>query len=157
MVLLLALVVACTGSTPSDKSSSDSGGTATDSTPCADDTGLAPQPSHDYLSDYAPVVVKTVPQAGDQAVDPSLTEIRVTFSADMQDEAWSWVQDSADTYPQTTGDPYYEHSRTNVLPVQLEPDHTYVIWLNSANYQNFQDKNGNTAVPYQLAFHTAPE
>ncbi|UCD34005.1 MAG: hypothetical protein JSV38_01935 [Desulfobacterales bacterium] len=38
-----------------------------------------------------PVVIKTIPQAGDTSVDPSLKEIRVTFSKDMITEnMWSF-------------------------------------------------------------------
>ena len=47
-----------------------------------------------------PSVVKTVPRAGDTAVDPSLTEITVTFSKDMMTkEMWSWCSQSPDTFP----------------------------------------------------------
>ena len=35
------------------------------------------------IESMPPVVVKTFPQAGDTAVDPSIKEIRVTFSKDM--------------------------------------------------------------------------
>ena len=37
-----------------------------------------------------PVVVKTVPEAGTTDVDPGLGEIKVTFSKEMTDLAWSW-------------------------------------------------------------------
>ena len=47
----------------------------------ADDVSLASVP---------PVVVKTVPEAGADGVDPKLDEIKVTFSKDMQDGSWSW-------------------------------------------------------------------
>ena len=38
-----------------------------------------------------PVVVKTEPQAGDTKVDPSITEIKGTFSKKMMDKSWSWA------------------------------------------------------------------
>ena len=42
-------------------------------------------------SSMPPVVVKTSPQSGDTAVDPSLKEIHVTFSKDMMtNNMWSW-------------------------------------------------------------------
>ena len=102
-----------------------------------------------------PVVVKSVPQAGNMRVDPSLSEIRVTFSKDMADGSWSWSQISDETYPKTTGKPrYLDDRRTCVLPVELEPGKGYVISINSAKYGNFKDAKGRSAVPYPLAFAT---
>jgi hypothetical protein len=48
----------------------------------------------------SPSVVKTVPQSGDTAVDPSLNEIRAIFSKDMTDRNWSVCQISDETYPE---------------------------------------------------------
>jgi hypothetical protein len=42
------------------------------------------------LQSAPPVVVRTALVAGSTDVDPSLTEIRVTFSKPMQDGSWSW-------------------------------------------------------------------
>jgi len=103
-----------------------------------------------------PVVVKAVPQSGDVKVDPNVTEIRVTFSKRMQDGSWSWSTVSKDTNPETTGKPrYLADGKTCVLPVQLEPDHTYGFWLNSAKFGNFKDRQGRSAVPYLLVFKTS--
>jgi hypothetical protein len=124
---------------------------------CDTGQGLAPQPAEDFLAAYRPSVVRTVPQAGDQAVDPGLDEIRVTFSADMRDQAWSWVQISPATYPDSH-DVHYEDARTNVLSVTLEPEHTYALWLNyDPDYMSFMDTHGNAAVPYLLSFRTAAD
>lgn len=104
-----------------------------------------------------PVVVKTVPQSGDMEVDPSVCEIRVTFSKKMKDRSWSWSQMSDETFPAPTGEPprYEADGRTCVLPVKLEPGQTYVLWLNSAKFGNFKDAQGRSAVPYLLVFETA--
>src|SRR5690349_13647382 len=73
-----------------------------------------------------PVVIKTVPEAGADAVDPGLTEIRVTFSKKMHDDSWSWSTASQESFPETTGKPKYaEDERTCVLPVKLRPGKTY--------------------------------
>ncbi len=105
-----------------------------------------------------PVVVKTVPQSGTTNVDPSTTEIRVTFSKDMMDGSWSWSQISGETFPETTGKPHYlADKRTCVLPVKLQPGKTYVSWLNSEKFGNFKDTDGRSAVPYLLVFETAKE
>ena len=44
------------------------------------------------IKNTPPVVVKTIPVAGDMNVDPLITEIKVTFSKDMiTNQMWSWV------------------------------------------------------------------
>jgi RNA polymerase sigma-70 factor (ECF subfamily) len=102
-----------------------------------------------------PVVVKTVPQAGARTVDPATTEIRVTFSKEMQDGSWSWSTWGEENYPKTTSKPrYMDDKRTCVLPVQLKPGRSYAIWLNSQNFGNFKDSEGKSAVPYLLVFET---
>jgi RNA polymerase sigma-70 factor (ECF subfamily) len=108
------------------------------------------------VKNMPPAVVKTVPQAGDMAVDAQATkEIRVTFSKDMTDKSWSWSQISDATMPKITGDIRYDKDkRTCIAPVTLEPGQTYVLWLNSDNFHNFKDADGMPAVPYLLVFET---
>jgi RNA polymerase sigma-70 factor (ECF subfamily) len=102
-----------------------------------------------------PVVVKTIPESGSTGVDPGLTEIRVTFSKDMLDRAWSCVTVTKETFPATAGDPRYDRDkRTFVLPVKLEPGKTYAILLNTEKFKNFKDAKGNPAMPYLLIFET---
>ena len=86
-----------------------------------------------------PVVVLTVPQAGNTNVDAAATkEIKVTYSKDMADGTWSWSTWGEENFPKTTGKPHYlADKRTCVLPIKLEPGHTYAIWLNSDNFGNF--------------------
>ena len=101
-----------------------------------------------------PSVIKTVPAAGDMAVDAaSTTRIEVTFSKDMQDGSWSFVQISPDTFP-AASNPRFTDKRTCVIDVNLEPAKTYVIWLNSQTMQNFKDTDGRLLVPYLLVFQT---
>ena len=112
----------------------------------ADDVTLATAP---------PVVVKTVPEAGAGEVDPKTAEIKVTFSKDMAAGTWSWATASEDSFPKTDGDPkYLDDKRTCVLPVKLEADKTYAIWINSDKFDNFKDADGKPAVPYLLTFKT---
>jgi RNA polymerase sigma-70 factor (ECF subfamily) len=107
------------------------------------------------LASVPPVVVKTVPEAGASNVDPKLTEIRVTFSKEMQDGTWSWSTVSKESFPKVDGKPkYLPNKRTCVLPVQLEPGKTYAIWVNSDQFGNFKDTAGRSAVPYLLVFET---
>ena len=107
------------------------------------------------LEEVPPVVVKTVPEAGSAAVDPKTTEIKVTFSKDMADNSWSWVQLSDESFPKTDGKPkYLADKRTCVLPVKLEPGKTYAVWVNGEKFENFKDADGRSAVPYLLVFKT---
>lgn len=77
------------------------------------------------LETVPPVVVKTFPEAGADEVDPKLTEIKVTFSKNMQDDSWSWSTHSKESFPKTDGKPkYLADKRTCVLPVKLEPGKT---------------------------------
>ena len=105
-----------------------------------------------------PVVIETQPRAGDMAVDPATTEIRVTFSKSMMTkQMWSWVIHTKETFPEVAGDVrYLEDSRTNVLPVKLQPGRAYAIWFNDPNgkHMAFRDTAGNPAMPYLLVFET---
>ncbi|MFA5189489.1 MAG: Ig-like domain-containing protein [Verrucomicrobiia bacterium] len=104
-----------------------------------------------------PSVVKTVPQAGDTVVDPSLKEISVTFSKDMKtDRMWAICQISDDTFPgKGAGEIHYlADKRTCVFPVKLQPGKTYVLWFNRGKFNSFRDTANNPAVPYLLVFQT---
>jgi hypothetical protein len=104
-----------------------------------------------------PSVVKTVPQAGDTEVDPSLKKITVTFSKDMMTkEMWSWCSQSPETFPEIdkTKIRYLENKRTCVLPVKLKAGKTYIIWINTRKFNYFKDTENNSAVPYLLVFQT---
>jgi hypothetical protein len=124
--------------------------------PCA----LAGDHGHDHskpsVRTSPPVVVKTVPRAGDTAVDSKTTEIRATFSKDMKtNKMWSFVQESKATFPVSTGKPrYLADKRTIVLPVKLQPGNTYIVWFNKGKFNAFRDAQGHPAVPYLLVFET---
>lgn len=109
------------------------------------------------VGNMPPSVVETVPQSGDLRVDPSLKEIRVTFSKDMMtDRMWSWVMNSKETFPEIDAKRihYLKDNRTCVLPVKLEPNRTYVIWINSQKFNAFRDQGKRAAIPYLLVFET---
>jgi bla regulator protein BlaR1 len=72
-------------------------------------------------SSSPPVVVKTTPKTLANDVSADLNQLTVTFSQQMKDKSWAWVQLDA-PYPETTGKPYYdEEKKTCTLPVKLEP------------------------------------
>jgi RNA polymerase sigma-70 factor (ECF subfamily) len=107
------------------------------------------------LESVPPVVVQSVPAAGSPDVDPKTTEIQVTFSKTMADGTWSWSTLSKESFPEVSGEPkYLKDERTCVLPVKLQPETTYAIWINSNKFQNFKDANGTPAIPYLLVFKT---
>ena len=92
------------------------------------------------VASMPPVVVSTVPAAGSTDVDPSLKEIKVTFSKEMMNGSWSWSTAWENSSPEITGKPKYsEDGRTCVAQVKLEPGRTYGFWLNSQNFGNFKD------------------
>ena len=107
------------------------------------------------VDSMAPVVVKTVPEAGTKDVSPGIVEIKVTFSKEMTDQSWSWSSAWKDSTPESIGKPRYEPDhRTCRLKVKLEPNKTYGYWLNSQNFHGFKDAQGHSAVPYLLVFQT---
>jgi RNA polymerase sigma-70 factor (ECF subfamily) len=107
------------------------------------------------LESVPPVVVKTVPEAGAGEVDPKLTEIRITFSKDMQDGGFSLSTHTKASFPKVDGKPkYLADKRTCVLAVKLETGKTYAIWVNSEKFGNFKDTGGRSAIPYLLVFRT---
>lgn len=104
---------------------------------------------------FSPVVIKTVPTAGDKHVDPALREIRVTFSRDMlTHEMWSFVYANPAPFPKIAGPIRYVDARTCVLPVALEANSTYGMWINSQEHDSFRDLRHKPAVPYLLVFKT---
>ena len=110
------------------------------------------------IDSIAPVVVKTVPEAGTKDVPPGEYEIKVTFSKEMRDGSWSWCTAWENSDPQTIGKPHYsDDHKTCVFKVKLEPGKTYGYWLNSQSFHNFKDTQGHPAVPYLLVFQTATQ
>ncbi len=105
---------------------------------------------------FPPVVVKTVPAAGDLQVDATTTkEIRVTFSKQMAGKSWSWADLGEATKLPVVGEPRYDaDGKTCVVSVDLKPGRTYAVWINSERFKNFKDAEGNPAVPYLLVFET---
>jgi hypothetical protein len=103
----------------------------------------------------APRVITLDPPNGATGVDPTKALLRATFDRPME-ESWSWVTEGAD-FPTATGKAYFEpDGRTAAMPVRLEPGRTYVLWLNSEQYQLFRDRAGNPAMPLRWVFSTRP-
>jgi hypothetical protein len=107
------------------------------------------------IDSIAPVVVKTIPEAGTKNVPPGEYEIKITFSKEMEDKSWSWSTAWKDSSPDFIGKPHYDaDQKTCVVKVKLEPNKIYGFWLNSQQFHNFKDVQGHPAVPYLLVFQT---
>ena len=103
----------------------------------------------------APNVIETFPVTGSTDVDPSITEISVTFDEPMMDGTWSWAYSNKNMFPEMNGQPYYQPGLTkNVLPVKLESNKEYEVWINTGQFRNFKDQSGNSAIPFRLVFKT---
>ncbi|WP_422927962.1 RNA polymerase sigma factor [Singulisphaera sp. PoT] len=117
--------------------------------------GATESKTSEAFNSFPPFVVKTVPAAGSEEVDPTLKEIKLTFSKTMMDGSWSVVRHTEKTFPEIVGKIHYEKGqRTCILPVKLEPNTTYSLWLNTAKFGNFKDEDARSAVPYFLVFRT---
>ena len=107
------------------------------------------------MDSLAPVIVKTVPEAGARDVAPGEYEVKVTFSKEMADQSWSWSTAWKDSAPESVGKPHYEADhKTCVMKAKLEPGKTYGWWLNSQKFHGFQDTQHHPAIPYLLTFQT---
>jgi glucose-6-phosphate dehydrogenase assembly protein OpcA len=75
---------------------------------------------------FAPVVVKTVPEAGTKNVPTGEYEVKITFSKEMADQSWSWCAAWQNSDPESVDKPHYEADhKTCVMKVKLEPGKTY--------------------------------
>ena len=107
------------------------------------------------VDSVAPVVVKTVPEAGAKDVAAGEMEIKVTFSKEMTDNSWSWSSAWKGSEPAIIGKPRYTaDKKTYILKVKLEPGKTYGYWINSQKFTGFRCKQGKAAVPYFFVFQT---
>lgn len=104
----------------------------------------------------APRILETFPLNGATGVDPATEEIWVKFNEEMADMSWSWTTGpDQTTFPRMKSQPYYTEDNTrNNLPVILEPDKVYEIWINNEKFKNFKDKSGNPTVPFKFYFTT---
>jgi len=101
-----------------------------------------------------PRIVATSPRVGATEVDPSITEITVTFDRDMA-SGFSWTGGGPDFPPATEGQPpHWRSRRTCVFPVTLEAEAYYRIGINSDSFKNFKSVAGVPAEPSEIYFTT---
>jgi len=101
-----------------------------------------------------PLIVKTSPQVGATGIDPSLSEITVTFDRDMG-TGMSWTGSPPEFPPiDESRKPMWKDLRTCALPVKLEKASFYRVGINSAVHQNFRSAAGSPALPSAIFFTT---
>ncbi len=104
--------------------------------------------------EMAPEVASAFPLNGATGVDPAVSAITVTFNQPMTDHAYSFCRIN-DNFPETAGSPFYNADCTTVtLPVRLEPNKTYEIYLNYGNYRGFFSARGVPLKGYHYTFST---
>ncbi|MEO1524157.1 MAG: permease prefix domain 1-containing protein [Planctomycetota bacterium] len=106
------------------------------------------------MSAAIPIVTETFPRSGATDVDPTVDELRVTFSKQMMNESWSWCETEL-PFPKSTGPIHFDDvCQTCVMPVELEPNTRYVVNINSPRHQHFKDVEGRSAPPFHFVFTT---
>jgi len=101
----------------------------------------------------APKVVATFPAHGSKA-PPSVAELKVSYDHRMM-ASWSFATGGEKAFPEVTGPPSLSGDHITIsLPIRLEPNHTYVVWLNTERYKNFKGEDGQSAEPFRLTFST---
>ncbi len=108
------------------------------------------------MSTYAvpPMVTKTIPENGNENVDPDLRIIRIEFDQDMSRDDYS-VCGGGQKYPKTRGKPKWINKRTLTMQVILQPSHEYELSVNCQSYRNFKNLQGESAVIYPIKFKTS--
>lgn len=102
-----------------------------------------------------PKIASMTPVNGATDVDPTLTEIKVTFDQSMRDGSWS-MTGGGNHFPEIVGALHYDSSRTTwTAPVKLNPGWRYEFGLNSPSHQNFKNTKGVSMEPVYVAFQTS--
>jgi beta-lactamase regulating signal transducer with metallopeptidase domain len=102
-----------------------------------------------------PQIVECTPPIGAQDVSSGLGELRVTFSVPMG-RGFSWTGSGPEypKVPEGKRPSWSDDGRTCILPVQLEPNHSYRLGLNSPSHKNFQSAGGIPLDPVVYTFKT---
>jgi hypothetical protein len=105
-------------------------------------------------AERAPKVVEIVPRSGAIDVDPSVTELRVTFDRPMRDKSWS-LCGRPEFMPVAAGEPSFDaERRTFILPIRLEPGRAYRFSLNDVRSKGFRGEDGLPLQPVPVTFTT---
>lgn len=107
------------------------------------------------LRENTPKIIKIIPANEATDVNPKLNAILVTFDRPMRDGCWAVVQVNPELFPKITGKIHYDSTRTQLtIPVKLEPDHTYLLFLNLGSYNSFMSEQKYRLKDYKYTFRT---
>ena len=113
----------------------------------AGESSYAPTPAP-----KAPRVVRTTPAQG-ATIAPGPFLLGVTFDQPMEKGNYSFVQISADTFPDCDHQATQSaDGRTYTMRCTPKPGRHYEVWFNNPPYMNFKARSGPPAQPYQLLF-----
>jgi len=101
----------------------------------------------------APSVVKTVPENGQNDVDPKLKQIRIEFNQNMNTGGMS-ICGSGPNFPKMIGKPRWVNNRAIIAKVELLPNHDYELSVNCQSFRNFKNLKGESAEIYPIKFRT---
>jgi len=102
-----------------------------------------------------PAIVKIEPKNGAQDVDANLKELRVSFNVPMGCGcSWTGGGENFPTIPEGKKPFWSEDKKTCILPVELKPNWTYQLGLNSPSHKNFQSSGGVPLEPVTYGFKT---
>jgi hypothetical protein len=102
-----------------------------------------------------PVVVKMEPANGAKDVDPSITELRVTFDMPMGSGcSWCGGGPNFPENPEGKRAGWSDDHKTAILPVRLKPGWNYQLWLNSPSYNSFASEAGVSLDSMEYSFST---
>ncbi len=102
----------------------------------------------------APKIAAIDPPNGSRDVDPSLTEIKVTFDRAMNAEGYS-VMGGGPTYPELTAIPHWdEEGRVLTIPVELKPNWSFQFWLNRGEFLSIRSAQGIPLRPVMVTLRT---
>jgi len=102
----------------------------------------------------SPKVVELIPSQGIRHTDPKLDKLVVRFDRPMRKGSSLTIQGGKTGI--VAGESYWNTPTEFVIPVELEENMSYTIWLNHEKNISFMDNLGYALVPYRWEFATGP-
>lgn len=101
-----------------------------------------------------PRVVSTSPADG-STMAPGPFNLTVRFDRPMQDRSYSFVQVSADTFPDCSPKAQLSaDGRAYTMKCTAPAGRSYEVWFNRPPYMNFRSRDGQSAQPHRIRFRT---